>query len=46
LVKLLPSTFITIFRAAVPLLLIQATGLTICILFPGIILWLPRLVYG
>ena len=35
-----------IFRAAVPFLLIQATGLTICIWFPGIILWLPRLVYG
>ena len=35
-----------IFRSAVPFLLIQATGLTICILFPGIILWLPRLVYG
>ena len=31
---------------AVPFLFLQATGLTICILFPGIILWLPRLVYG
>jgi len=39
-------TLAIIFRAAVPFLIIQATGLTICILFPGIILWLPRLVYG
>ena len=39
-------TMAIIFRAALPFLLIQATGLTICILFPGIILWLPRLVYG
>ncbi len=36
----------TIFRSAVPFLFLQATGLAICILFPGIILWLPRLVYG
>ena len=36
----------TIFRSAVPFLLLQALGLFICILFPQIILWLPRLVYG
>ncbi len=36
----------TIFRSAVPFLFLQATGLAICILFPEIILWLPRLVYG
>ena len=35
-----------IFRAAIPFLFLQALGLTICILFPEIILWLPRLVYG
>ncbi|MCH9019967.1 MAG: TRAP transporter large permease subunit [Proteobacteria bacterium] len=36
----------TIYRAALPFLLIQAFGLTICVLFPDIILWLPKLVYG
>ncbi|MPY72439.1 MAG: TRAP transporter large permease subunit, partial [Alphaproteobacteria bacterium] len=36
----------TIFRAAVPFLCLQALGLALCILFPQIILWLPKLVYG
>ncbi|MFQ5757945.1 MAG: TRAP transporter large permease subunit, partial [Acidiferrobacterales bacterium] len=36
----------TIFRAAIPFLFIQAVGLFLCVLFPEIILWLPRLVYG
>ncbi|MFQ5985308.1 MAG: TRAP transporter large permease subunit [Alphaproteobacteria bacterium] len=36
----------TIFRSAVPFLFLQATGLTVCILFPNIILWLPKMVYG
>ena len=36
----------TIFRAAIPFLGLQITGLTLCILFPEIVLWLPRLVYG
>ncbi len=36
----------TIFRAAVPFLFLQAAGLAVCVLFPEIILWLPRLVYG
>ncbi len=36
----------TIFRSAVPFLFIQAFGLFICILFPEIILWLPRLLYS
>ena len=36
----------TIFRAAVPFLCLQALGLALCILFPQIVLWLPRLVYG
>ncbi len=35
-----------IFRSALPFLLIQAFGLALCVLFPEIILWLPRLVYG
>jgi len=35
-----------IFRSAIPFLLLQALGLTVCIVFPEIILWLPRLVYG
>ena len=36
----------TIFRAALPFLGLQATGLALCIIFPQIILWLPKLVYG
>jgi tripartite ATP-independent transporter DctM subunit len=35
-----------IFRAALPFLLIQLVGLSLCMQFPGIITWLPRLVYG
>ena len=35
-----------IFRSALPFLLIQAFGLFVCIAFPEVILWLPRLVYG
>jgi len=36
----------TIFRSAIPFLILQAIGLALCIIFPQIILWLPRLVYG
>jgi tripartite ATP-independent transporter DctM subunit len=36
----------TIFKSALPFLLLQAVGLTICIVFPQVILWLPKLVYG
>jgi tripartite ATP-independent transporter DctM subunit len=36
----------TIFASALPFLAIQVTGLLVCILFPEIVLWLPRLVYG
>src|SRR3546814_10910866 len=39
-------TMAIIFRSALPFLALQALGLVICILFPGIILWLPGLVYG
>src|SRR5215470_15602642 len=34
-----------IFRAAIPFIGLQAIGLTLCVIFPGIILWLPSLVY-
>ena len=36
----------TIFRASLPFLALQVTGLTVCVLFPEVVLWLPRLVYG
>ncbi len=36
----------TIFRAALPFLALQVTGLALCVLFPDLVLWLPRLVYG
>ena len=35
-----------IFKSALPFLIIQATVLAMCILFPEIVLWLPRVVYG
>ncbi len=35
-----------IYRASVPFLFLQATGLAICIVFPEVVLWLPRQVYG
>jgi TRAP-type mannitol/chloroaromatic compound transport system permease large subunit len=35
----------TIFRASVQFMVLQALGLTICIVFPQIILWLPSVVY-
>ncbi len=39
-------TMAIIFRSSLPFLFLQAFGLTICIVFPQIVLWLPRLVYG
>jgi tripartite ATP-independent transporter DctM subunit len=36
----------TIFRAALPFMGLQALGLFLCIAFPEIILWLPKVVYG
>jgi tripartite ATP-independent transporter DctM subunit len=36
----------TIYRAAIPFLLLQLTGLGITMLFPGLATWLPRLVFG
>lgn len=35
-----------IFKSAIPFLILQILGLTFCMLFPQLILWLPRLVYG
>ncbi|WP_422026853.1 TRAP transporter large permease [Roseovarius sp.] len=35
-----------IFRSALPFLFLQVVGLAACMLFPQIITWLPRLVYG
>lgn len=35
-----------IFRSSLPFLALQALGLALVVLFPEIILWLPRLVYG
>ncbi|MBX6322219.1 MAG: TRAP transporter large permease subunit [Rhodospirillaceae bacterium] len=36
----------TIFRAAVPFIVLQWLGLALCIVFPGIITWLPRVLYA
>lgn len=36
----------TIIRGAFPFLGLQLLGLTLCIIFPGIVTWLPRLLYG
>ncbi len=35
-----------IFRSALPFLFLQVVGLAVCMIFPGVITWLPRLVYG
>ena len=35
-----------IFWSAIPFLLLQILGLAFCMLFPDLILWLPRLVYS
>ncbi len=39
-------TMAVIYKAALPFLMLQAVGLAVCVLFPEIILWLPRMVYG
>ena len=36
----------TIFVAALPFLGLQVLGLAICVMFPNVVLWLPRLIYG
>lgn len=35
-----------IYRSSLPFLILQAVGLSICIIFPEVVLWLPRQVYG
>lgn len=35
-----------IYRGVLPFMILQIAGLMICILFPQIVLWLPRVVYG
>lgn len=35
-----------IFKSALPFLFLQIVGLVLCMVFPEIITWLPRLVYG
>src|SRR5206468_265182 len=35
-----------IFRAAMPFICLQAIGVGLCIIFPQIILWLPKIVYA
>ncbi len=39
-------TMATIIRGAIPFLILQGLGVSLCIIFPGIVLWLPRLFYG
>jgi len=36
----------TIIRGAVPFLGLQLVGVVLCIVFPGLVIWLPRLFYG
>ena len=38
-------TMAMIFKAAMPFIGLQALGLTLCIIFPQIILWLPSVLY-
>ncbi len=39
-------TMAQIYRSSLPFMALQALGLSICIVFPEVILWLPRLIYG
>ncbi len=39
-------TMAQIYRSSLPFLGLQIVGLSICIIFPETVLWLPRLVYG
>ena len=36
----------TIFRAAMPFIGLQAIGVGLCIVFPDIVIWLPKIVYA
>ena len=35
-----------IFRAAAPFLCLQGIGVALCIIFPDIVVWLPKIVYS
>ena len=35
-----------IYRSSLPFLFLQAVGLSLCVIFPELVLWLPRQVYG
>lgn len=35
-----------IYRSSISFLFLQAVGLSICVIFPDVVLWLPRQVYG
>ena len=37
---------VDIYRAALPFLGLQVAGLTLCMVYPPVVTWLPRLVYG
>jgi TRAP-type mannitol/chloroaromatic compound transport system permease large subunit len=39
-------TMAQIYKSSLPFLFLQATGLTLCIVFPDLVLWLPKQVYG
>ena len=39
-------TMAQIYRSSIPFLILQAVGLAICVIFPDVVLWLPRQVYG
>jgi len=39
-------TMAQIYRSSIPFLVLQAVGLAICVIFPDVVLWLPRQVYG
>ncbi|MBN1225964.1 MAG: TRAP transporter large permease subunit, partial [Deltaproteobacteria bacterium] len=39
-------TIVHIYKGAIPFIILQWTGLFLCILFPEIVLWLPRLAFG
>jgi TRAP-type mannitol/chloroaromatic compound transport system permease large subunit len=35
-----------IYRGVIPFVILQVIGLALCIVFPGIITWLPAVIYG
>ena len=39
-------TMAQIYRSSLPFMALQALGLSICIIFPEVVLWLPRMIYG